>query len=82
LPTLVKAGVVVQAVIPAVPEIDQVVVPVGGTPVLPVTASVNVIVELNEPPPLGERSTVGVTLEITTLIAEVAAKAVKLASPL
>jgi len=72
----VKAGVVVQEVIPAVPEIDQVVAPVGAILEVPVTVSVNVIVELNEPPPLEARVTVGTTLEITTLVGLVAASEV------
>jgi len=76
LPTLVKAGVVVQAVMPAVPEIDHVVVPVGATPPLPDTVSVNLIVEFKDPPPLEARATVGVTLAMTTLTGEDAASEV------
>jgi len=66
-PTLVNAGVVVQEVIPAVPEIDQVVVPVGATPPLPETVSVKVIVELRVAPPELAKVTVGVILAMTTL---------------
>ena len=75
-PALVKAGVVVQEVIPAVPDIVQVVVPVGATPPLPVTVSVKVMMELSEPPPLEASVTVGVTLSTTTLTGEEAASEV------
>jgi len=76
LPTLVKAGVLVQVVIPAVPEIDHVVVPFGSTVEVPVTVSVNVIVEFKEPPPEPATVTVGVTLAITTLTGDEAASEV------
>jgi len=76
LPALVNAGVVVQEVIPAVPEIDQVVVPVGATPPLPVTVSVKIIVELRVAPPELTKVTVGTTLDITTFSGLVAASEV------
>jgi len=49
---------------------------VGAVAAVPEIATLNVIVEPNEPPPELERSAVGVTFEIMTLVGAVAARAV------
>ena len=62
-----------------VPLILQVTPPpvlVGAVAAVPEIATLNVIVEPNEPPPELERSAVGVTFEIMTLVGAVAARAV------
>ena len=76
-PVLVDAGVVVQAVIPAVPDIAQVTAPVGALdPVVPVTVVINVRVELSATAPLPVSVIVGVNWPITTVCGAVVVSAV------
>ena len=78
-PEEVNAGVVVHDGTPDVPPTvhnPAALVPVGGTPVTPVTAALTVKVELIVPGPLEVSTTVGVTLAIVTFPAAVAAREV------
>ena len=58
------------------PVIDQLIVPVGATEPDPVTTVVKFNVELSEPPPTSDKTTVGVTCAIFTVNGVVAASVV------
>ena len=75
LPATIDAGAEVHAVIPAVPEIIQLIVPVGAlAPAVPATLVVNVRVELSAPLPLPVIDITGATWAIVTVSGVVVAR--------
>ena len=78
LPLILGPDLVVQLEAPPVPPIVQVPIPIGATPVTPVTVAVNTRVEPGKPVPLPVKATppTGGALEIFVLIGEVAGREV------
>ena len=77
-PVIFGPDIVVQLDAPPDPPIVQMAVPIGGTPVTPVTVAVKTSVDPGNPVPLPVKVTppTGGALEILTLIGEVAAREV------